>query len=424
LIALDRNDQRGDLIACALLAVSLSFQSIGLAFAVGALVELALNPRRRVARSYVGLLPLSLFAIWWLGWGHTAESEFTLSNLIGMPGFMFNAAAAGVTSLLGLPIGDGYGSDEPYLIFGKVVVLAALALGVFRLLRGGRPSSGLIMVLAIALAFWGLVALNNNFLRPPTASRYQYPSAIFLLLIVGEAFRGRRIPAPVLRVGYLLGAVAVFGGILLALRWYSTFWVPEGERLRSSLAAVEIARGHFDPKFMVNAGGILVPPQTYFSATDEYGSPAYSPAGLSNSPEIDRVGADDTLVDALGIGLVPLDRFRPSSRCQTAIATATKFPSLKLRGGSFELTSQGAGRIMLRLGRYSEGYPVTLGSLDPDSTVRLAIPRDRQAVPWHLGPVGNGAVRLCAIRPDTANEIRTSSSLRAAAESPQAHRRG
>ncbi|HEX2391353.1 MAG TPA: hypothetical protein VHI77_00385, partial [Solirubrobacterales bacterium] len=45
LLALDRDDERGDRIACLLLIVSIAFSSVGLAFAAGALVELALGRR-------------------------------------------------------------------------------------------------------------------------------------------------------------------------------------------------------------------------------------------------------------------------------------------------------------------------------------------------------------------------------------------
>lgn len=107
LIALDREDEWGDCAGCALLAVSLVFPSLGIAFAAGALVDLALGRRPRSGRAYVALAPMALYAAWWLGWGHTAQHHVSLHNLLGTPKFVFDSAAAGVTSLLGLATGDG-----------------------------------------------------------------------------------------------------------------------------------------------------------------------------------------------------------------------------------------------------------------------------------------------------------------------------
>ena len=73
LLALDRDDPIGDRWACALLAASMTFSSVGLAFLVPAAVYVAWDERRR-RRAYVVLIPAALYALWWLGWGHTAQS--------------------------------------------------------------------------------------------------------------------------------------------------------------------------------------------------------------------------------------------------------------------------------------------------------------------------------------------------------------
>ena len=50
-------------------------------FALGALVYVLAGRRPWRARLYVPLAPLTLYAVWWLGWGHTANSSFSLHNL-------------------------------------------------------------------------------------------------------------------------------------------------------------------------------------------------------------------------------------------------------------------------------------------------------------------------------------------------------
>src|SRR5581483_3380653 len=102
LLALDRDDRPGDLAACALLVASISFSEAGIAFTVGVLVRMALGRRPLRERLYVGVVPLALYAIWWLGWGHTAESHLTLHNVASSPLYILDAASAAVASLAGL----------------------------------------------------------------------------------------------------------------------------------------------------------------------------------------------------------------------------------------------------------------------------------------------------------------------------------
>ena len=58
LIALDREDDRGDRWACALLLASIAFGGVGLAFLVAALADLAFGRRPRRNRVWVALAPL------------------------------------------------------------------------------------------------------------------------------------------------------------------------------------------------------------------------------------------------------------------------------------------------------------------------------------------------------------------------------
>ena len=80
LLAIERRDDRGDAGACLLLVASLSFSSLGIAFAIGAAVAIGstAGPARR---SYVVAVPVLLYALWYAGWGHEARaSEFSASG--------------------------------------------------------------------------------------------------------------------------------------------------------------------------------------------------------------------------------------------------------------------------------------------------------------------------------------------------------
>ena len=70
LLALERGRPRDPLLCCALLVVGLSFQTIGLAFVAGVAVALAFDGELR-RRAWVPIVPVVLYGLWYLGWGHT-----------------------------------------------------------------------------------------------------------------------------------------------------------------------------------------------------------------------------------------------------------------------------------------------------------------------------------------------------------------
>src|SRR4051794_5290070 len=130
LLALERGDRKGDVLACAFLTISLGFSSLGIPFVAGALVAVLLSPReRRRRRAYVVLAPALLYAGWYLGWGHDAESHMSLHNILASPRFVVEAIAAGVGNLLGLGGSAVSGTVE---VFWGAVLLAVIAAAVAR----------------------------------------------------------------------------------------------------------------------------------------------------------------------------------------------------------------------------------------------------------------------------------------------------
>jgi hypothetical protein len=394
LIALDRGDEAGDRAACALLVVSLAFSSLGLIFAVGALVDLALSRRPGAGRRYVALLPLGLYALWWLGWGHNAESNLSLHNVEHLPGFVFDSAAAGLTSLFGLASGNA-NDPHPHLIWGKILLVLAVALGAARLLRQRRLSRGLAIALALGLAFWILAGLEQTPDRLPTSSRYQYPSAVFLLLIAAETLRGMRIPRLAVMAAAVVSGAAVVGGLSLLYREHREHWKPATDHIRSYLAVVEIAGEGARPGFLVSfPPAVEIPDRTYLAAVRAHGSPAFSESELEARPDAIRVNADRTLAAVLGLALSPASGAGPTARCRTVRATANGHTGLTLRRGAL-LSDEGGPGVEVLLGRFSDGLPVDLGALAPGATSALAIPADSSTRPWRLGLRGSGPVRLC-----------------------------
>ena len=328
LLALDREDERGDLIACGLLTISVFFSSVGIAFAAGAVVDLALGRKPRLRRYYVAFVPIALYLVWWLGWGHEAQQHVSWHNFVTTPEFVFKAASAGIVSPMGLATGDGSEPSQPHLIWGQILLVVGAILLIVQAVKRGGISRGLGVALAIGLTFWILAGVNRDVSRLPTSSRFQYPSAIFILLIAGEMLRGVRIPRAVIAVAAIGTGAAVVGGVSLLEREHEERWVPYADSLRSSLAAVEIAGPRAEPGFPVFfPPDIKAPAHAYLTTVEEYGSPAFSEEDLAGRPGSERASADLTIAQALGLALLPPDPTRRVRACQVLKATADGIPA-------------------------------------------------------------------------------------------------
>ncbi|HEX5610177.1 MAG TPA: hypothetical protein VFX45_08810 [Solirubrobacterales bacterium] len=396
LIALDREDDRGDAIACALLSVSVVFSSVGLAFVAGAVVDLALGRRPRARRSYIALVPIGLYVLWWLGWGHVAGQHVSGHNILTTPEFVFKAASAGIVSLLGLATGDGSEPSQPHLIWGEILFVIGLLAIAARIVKDGKVSRGLGIALAIGFTFWVLAGVNRDVSRLPTSSRFQYPSAIFVLLITAELLRGIRLPRPVVVAAAAGTVLAAIAGMSLLQREHEERWAPYADSLHSSLAAVEIAGDSANPQFPVFfPPDIEAPARWYLSSAREFGSPAFSEAQLEARPATERASADLTIAQALGLALGPP---RPGDRtlnCQTLQASAAGYTGITLLRGGFKLTNRAGQPIEVLLSRFADELSVDLGPVPAGATTFLQIPPDNGRRAWSLGLSGEGPVRLC-----------------------------
>lgn len=400
LLALDREDERGDAIACALLAVSLAFSSLGLTFAAGAAAEIVTGRRPRARRAYVALLPFALYVLWWVGWGHDAESNFSVENIANLPEFVYNAASAGMVSLLGLATGDGSEPDQPHLIWGQLLLVPAIVAIGWRVYRERSLPRGLAIALALGIFFWVSAALVQNADRLPTSSRYQYGSAIFLLLIAAEALRGLRIPRFAVGIAAAVAVFSLTGGMPLAEREHEERWRPTGQYLRSTLAAIDIAGESAEPGYRIAfAPTPVATAARYLDARGDYGTPAYSASELAARPEAEKEGADLTLAQALGLALTepaPGDR---TIACEVLQASAEGATGITLFRGGFSLENETGADVEVLLSRFAAGFPVSMGSLPAGVKTALTIPADGSGRPWSLGLRGGGPVRLCTTEP-------------------------
>jgi len=392
LLALDRDDPRGDALACLLLALAVSFSEVGIAFAAGALVRIALSRRSLARRLYVPLVPFCLYALWWLGWGHTAPSEITLRTIAGSPSYVITSVGTAVGALAGLTSAGEQLPDPVGQDWAPIVLVAAVGLAAWRVQRLGRVPTGVWPVLAIGLAFWVLAALNANLVRPADNERYLYPSAVFVLLIAAELLRGVRVSTAGLALLAAGAAFSISVNLAFLSDSYKLFWKPGSAVTRADLAGLEIA-GPTNPAFVLRSGLIDIDTDAYLSAVADWGSPAYTESELAARPEGDRQSADKTMAAALGLALKPGGR--TSGSCRPLPATPAGSTTVELPPGASTLQATAGTKAKVALGRFSAGVPVRVGSLGPRSRASLTIPADRSMRPWHLGLVGRGRTEVC-----------------------------
>jgi len=394
LVALDRDDERGDLAASLLLVASLAFSSMAIPFVAGAFVEWLTNPRGRRRRWFVPAVPIALYALWWIGWGREAESDASLSNLPDAPRYVWDAASAGMTSMLGLATGDGSEPDQPHLIWGRISLVALAALGWWRLLRLGRVPRGVMVTGAIALAFFLLAALGQNDLRPPTSSRYQLPAVIFILLVCGELLRGLRIPGPALVVAGAVVLATSLSGIDLLRDQAESRWKPSSIANRVVLGAVTTAGEAARPGYALDLTSVSVPVERYLDEVRASGSPGYSPERIAGMDGAHRGLADRALVDVEGIALSGQDPGPPGSGCRAA--NAGPGAALELQPGAVSKVINREGRqLAVSLARFGDPPGVPVGSALAGSRAWLTLPRDGSGRPWRVSLDGRGRIVTC-----------------------------
>lgn len=384
ILLLERDDLRGDALACACLTISLGWSGAGLPFVPGAAAGLLVR-RRLWRRIWVPAVPTVFYLLWLAKYG---EEHIDFGSVLRhVPDYALHMIGAGIAGITGLPLEAG-----PYL---------ALALGVLvvvRLWRLGRSSPLAWEALAMGLAFWGLTAIARVQDNDPEAVRYVYSSAVFLLLLaVGLA------PAGVPRRGVAIGVL-----VLAALTIPSN--IEDFEEGRDALlftsnvtsaevGAMELARDTVAPEYSPELNEFPGLPSTYFfAAVDRYGSsPGDSVAEIVTSPEYARRRADRTSIAALGVRLRPGERLLAGlqSACTVAGAAGNLDEGvLPLRG--VEIGNHSDTALFVDLRRFARRFTREVGVVAPGHTAVLRVRKDRAPErPWHFRLRSAGWPRVC-----------------------------
>ena len=401
LLALDRRDRWGDLLACVFLIASIAFSSLGLSFIAAAAVDVWLRRRPEgLGRGYIFVLPALLYAAWWLEWGHEAPRRISVSNLLSAPRYIFEGFASTFEALLGLSRSSAETAVAP--TWGIAICVAAVALVVYAWSRRRLPRVAPTFwpVAAATLANWFLASLNFIPGREPYQSRYLLAGGVFVVLLGAELLRGVAIARRALIAAGVVCLLAIASGFAL-MNSGSKEFEKQTVLTRADLGAIDIASRTISPNFVLTedvAGTpslIDIRADLYLDAAADEDTPAYTPAELLEAPEEGRRQADIVLFFGLPVTTeVVASAGGGGKGC--AVAGGGEPGEVELTGETTEVRLAPGADANLRLRRFAaDGYPVDLPDAAAGMTTVIRIPADQSDVPWRLQVDAQQRVEVC-----------------------------
>lgn len=194
---------RNRVMVALLLGLSICGNNLGLVFCVAIAVQAFYRERRAIALTSV-VVPVALFALWYLAYGLGTESEM---NPRLWPYLTVRVVEAGFNAFIFDMIG-----------WGAPIAVLVLVVAAMRLWRLDEIRWRLASALAIPVVFTALIVVSRT-ASDPAISRYKYTFAAFVVLALAEVLRGvslRRVPQLV-----LTGAVVMFL-VIGNVAWMST----------------------------------------------------------------------------------------------------------------------------------------------------------------------------------------------------------
>ena len=407
LIAVERGDRRGDLLASGLLTLAVFTYTVGLAYLVGVAIAVLLK-RDRFRRAWIFLVPLLLYAAWWIWAQKFDQGRTEFVGFVEIGRFFARSMAVNASGITGIDIpgmrifGSSPAEDASPSLAGWLVAVALTAALIWRVLRGNVPRS-FWASLGVLVTFWLAAALADTLQSTgPYALRYLFPGSVALLLVLVDAAAGLRI-----RAGWAYGLLAVFAFSLamniVFLSDGAALLRDRGAETRVGLAMLELrvglepgADGPSAEAPDVNALSPEAPLPDgagggYFYSVAEYGSPAMSVAEIDAQPPALRSLADATLVAAGSVAIAPLDERPPADESCDHVDAGSSFP---LPAGISALRPAGDASVDVTVSRFSDPPGVPLGTRGPDRWSVVAVGADHDPAPWQATLTGGDAA-LC-----------------------------
>jgi hypothetical protein len=402
-LALQRGDRRGDIASCVLLTLSIAMIELGLAFAAGIALSVLIRPDR-LRRAWIFLIPVALYAGWWIWAQHFDQPAIELANVRLIPATVTRAIAAVAGSVFGLnPTGAGVFQPTTGVTgWGSAIAALAVAGLVWRIARGGVPRT-LWVFLSVALVYWVLIALGG---RAPDSSRYIFVGTLLVFLVAADALAGARLRA--------LGVLAALGVVAFAIPPnVAKLYDGRGPQLndattsRVEYAMLDLVRGPIPPEYapgkdkrVTDLGGSVFTPMPagdYLEAAERFGHLGMPLEELREQSLQRREIADASLVGALGLALRPAPAPAEPGACPSSLDGRPGHSVFfsPPRAGAL-LGSRSKRPIEVSLGRFGKGGPgVRLGKLEPGAWTSLALPPDSAPDRWFV--VIDGPAYVCPL---------------------------
>jgi len=399
-LAIEREDRRGDLLACLLLLVSIAMIELGLAFTLGIALWLVVSrPRPRgvldlarlreiLRRAWIVAIPVVLYAAWYIWARKFGQSETHAANLDLLPETAMHSAAAALGALTGTSPIAGGAYVVPIAWFGRALAVAAGIALLVRLWGRSLPRTIWIWLLVLGI-YWVLLAVAA---RPAEGSRYILVAAVLIVLIAADCVR-RKLPDAAAIALLVLAAVALPANIVQLTKDRGGDTLHHDPPVSSTeFAMLELAREHVDPGYVVTAdprvaevdGGLFIgiPAGAYLDAASHNGSIAYSLDRVRAADPGLRLIADASLVGALGVTAEPTSPPSSTKSCRRiAVPAGEETASFEVATGT-TLLRPGAERTGLWLSRFSDPRGVGVEYMPPQRWTKLTIPADSAPEPW------------------------------------------
>ncbi len=399
--ALQRDSPRRNALGCVLLLGSVGFSNVGVPFAVGAVIAIAL--RRRPGQLWIVAVPAILFALWWLLYGTKQTSHLSSSNIEHLPRYVYQSLTFAVASATGA----NRGSVPATLRRGHIELAVLVVVIVVCLFRGWRPRASALVPASALLAFWLLTGASYYFGREPSASRYQLIDAALLIVLAAELYEPPRWEAAVNAIVVLAAIFVVWSNIDGGLSYGYRFMRAQSGFVKADLAALELGRPLTPPSLRLLELNALNPflsgvtAGRLFDETAAHGQvPAYSVAQLASAPPSQRQAADSVL--ALAERMAPIRipaRSRLPGGCTRLLASGrAASPELIVHPGRWSLRDIGRGVLAVGLRRFAPpGEPKYVTLLGHGAAARLMVPNDGILLPWRLSAKGidGAALEVC-----------------------------
>lgn len=388
LLAIERESTAGNLVACLALCAGVATYSVALGFLAGAIVAVLLG-RGALGRIWVVAVPTGLYLAWqvWIRVEglNAGNAGAHFENFALLPAWTFQSFVGILNALAGLNYNFESGR---YLEVGEMAGPALAVIFVIwvgrRIARGGLTLWFAAAVAATLALFLTQVLIWEPAGREPASSRYLFPGAFVLLLVLIESVRGQRFLST--RTGFIsiwLIALCGLAGNAMIARDYGAALRERTEQVKADVSAVSLLTEAApfigdQPVEEVAAPFLTEPSLGYIApAAAEHPELGFEPGRLGEASPGARARIDSVMAETLGLALVP-DPSAPRASCSPA------GDKRELPAGGAVLFSETGGKLSLR--RFGDGFAVPGGELAPDQPARLKIPADGDPTAWKVSP--------------------------------------